>query len=372
MELLIKVMIYVMVYAGSALMVYNIIGFIRFAAFIKSQGCKNRIHTAVIFPIILLVMFLLGYLAVGIIGKPDLIVSGILFGGSIFVFIMYRMLHRVTLSIIENDKLKSELKSSEEVSKAKTVFLSTVSHELRTPMNMIIGYDTLALSDPSLSESAKDQLVKIGQSADHMLTLINGILDLNSFESGELSAKPEPFSVPDISDRLSMMTEEMCEKKGLDDKFSASDIEDLTVNGDMRMIRSAIVRIIENAVKYTDAPGTVSLSVSAGKEKNCLIFTVSDTGSGISQEFLPHIYEAFAQEDGGSTSKYSGSGLSMTLVRKYVDLLNGGIDIKSGKGIGTTVTVTVPVTVAVPIESDRKQDKTEQHADGSRIKQNSR
>ena len=154
---MIKWIVNAMIYLGSTLMVYNIIGFIRFARRIQEDKKWDRERAILYVPIVLLVMFLIGYLAVGIFGSPDLIVSGILFGGSIFVYIMFRFLCRITDRIQENEQMRAKLLAVEASARAKNVFLSTMSHEMRTPMNAIIGLDTLVLQDEGLSPRTRDR-----------------------------------------------------------------------------------------------------------------------------------------------------------------------------------------------------------------------
>ena len=177
-----RYIIYALVYLGSALMVYNIYGFIRFARDIRSRKNWDEENMILYIPIVLLVLFLIGYLAVGFFGKPDLIIAGILFGGSIFVYIMYQTLSRITQRIIEGEHMEAQLMAAEESNRAKTAFLASVSHEMRTPMNVILGLDNVALKEPSLPEETRGHLQKIDASARHLLDLINNLLDMNSIE----------------------------------------------------------------------------------------------------------------------------------------------------------------------------------------------
>ena len=173
---MIRNVIFGMIILGSLLMVYNIIGFVRFARRIKSLknwGGRNEILNI---PIALLVLFLIGYLAVGFLGDPDLIVAGILFGGSIFVYVMYRMLSSITDRILENEKIEAKLMAAEEVSRAKSAFLASMSHEMRTPMNVILGLNALALKEPDHPARTRQQLKKIENSCEYLLELINNIL----------------------------------------------------------------------------------------------------------------------------------------------------------------------------------------------------
>lgn len=160
-------LIHLLVYLGSALMLYNIYGFISFARFIQRLHSWRHSNGILYLPIALLILFLAGYLAVGVFGRPDLIVAGILFGGSIFVLIMYKLLSSITQRILESEreKAEAELKAAEETNRAKSSFLASISHEMRTPMNMILGMNAIALKNPHLEPETKDQLEKIELSA---------------------------------------------------------------------------------------------------------------------------------------------------------------------------------------------------------------
>ena len=165
---MIRWLIYGMVYAGSALMVYNIYGFIRFVRYVRERGNWDKKSALLNVPVILLCLFLMGYLGVGLFGKPDLLVAGILFGGSIFVFVMYLLLSRITAQIIKNEHLEAELKTAEESNRVKNEFLATISHEMRTPLNVILGMDELAQMNPDNPPETQKQLAKIGSSGRYL------------------------------------------------------------------------------------------------------------------------------------------------------------------------------------------------------------
>lgn len=337
-------MIRLLIYLGSALMVYNIIGFIKFARYVRRLKTWTASAAILHFPIVLLVLFLLGYLAVGFLGKPDLIVSGILFGGSIFVFVMYRLLKGVTQHIMENEKLEIELMALEESSHAKASFLASVSHEMRTPLNVIIGLDNAALNDPSLPQSIHEKLLKIRLSARHLLGLINNILELNRAESGKLTLKSETFRLSDELEQVNAIAQALCDEKGLEYRTSVQGLASGRYVGDAVQLKNVLLSILENAVKYTDAPGSVRFDVSCdaqGEAADTLRFSVTDTGIGISPEFLPKMFSMFAQEDDSSTSRFGGSGLSLALSKQIVDLMGGKIGAQSEKNVGSTFTVTV-------------------------------
>lgn len=341
--------IYGMVYLGSALMVYNIYGFIRFARYVrglKSWGGKNRILQI---PIVLLVLFLLGYLAVGVFGKPDLVVSLILFGGSIFVFVMYKLLNGITQQVVESELLEAKLMATEESGRAKSSFLASISHEMRTPMNVILGLDDVALKNPELGPQTREQLEKIGQSGRHLLGLINRILEMNQIETGTLTLKNEEFSLSGAIEQVNAIAHTLCEEKGLTYQTSISEDMRIRCVGDEVQLKQTLLSLLDNAVKYTEAPGTVSFSaecVSRDEKTRTLRFTVRDTGVGISEEFLPKVFDLFAQEDGSSTDRYGGSGLSLAVAKQVVELRGGTIGVESKKNEGSAFTVTVPLPYA--------------------------
>jgi signal transduction histidine kinase/AmiR/NasT family two-component response regulator len=341
--------IYAMVYLGSALMVFNIYSFVRFARYVRDLGAWDRNNRILTIPIWLLVMFLLGYLAVGFLGKPALIVAGILFGGSIFVTIMYYLLNGITRQIVERESVNARLMASEETNRLKTSFLSVISHEMRTPMNVILGLDELELKNPALPPETREHLTKIGQSGRHLLGLINNVLDMNRIESGGLEVKREAFSLSEALGQVNAIAQTLCEEKGLDYVFAQPEERDAACLGDVMKLKHVLLSMLENAVKYTAAPGTVRFTVEAepaGEGARTLRFSVADTGVGIDREFLPKLFHSFEQEDPSATNRYGGSGLSLSLAKQLVELMGGTIRAESEKGRGSIFTVTLPLPIA--------------------------
>ena len=339
-------LIYGMVYSGAILMVWNIICFIRYARFMKQQKSWRRRGWLLQVPIVLLLLFLAGYLLVGIIGEPDLIVASILFGGSVFVFIIYLLLSRITQQIIEGERLEAELSAKEESSRMKTRFLATMSHEMKTPMNVILGLDTLALKNPQLQPETRDQLEKIDLSARHLLSMIQNMLEMNELENGQATLKNEEFSLKEALDQVNAITTTLCTAKGLHYETALPKTKDYFLYGDVTQLKQALLSVLSNAVKYTDSPGTVRFAVEVyprgDRKMNCL-FTISDTGIGIDPEFLPRVFDAFAQEESGSTARYGGSGLSLAVTKKMVELMGGVIRVQSQKNVGTVFTLSIPM-----------------------------
>ncbi|SEQ04412.1 Signal transduction histidine kinase [Lachnospiraceae bacterium NE2001] len=245
-----------------------------------------------------------------------------------------------------NELLSEALASAEQANKAKTAFLSNMSHEIRTPMNAIIGLDSIALNDAETPEKTKGYLTKIGESANHMLSLINDILDMSRIESGRMVIKNEEFSFPQLLEALNTMFSGQCQEKGLDYQCHvSSDVNDFYI-GDGLKLRQVLINVIGNAVKFTEK-GSVSFNVkkTAGYDgKSTLVFEVVDTGIGISDEFLPHLFDTFAQEDESTTSKYGSSGLGMAITKNIVEMMNGNIEVKTKKDEGTTFYITVTLS----------------------------
>ena len=243
-----------------------------------------------------------------------------------------------------NELLANALREAERANVAKTSFLSNMSHEIRTPMNAIIGYDTIALKDPNLSDETRKYLTRIGNSAKHLLGLINDILDMSRIESGRMTLKHEEFSFSDMLEQINTMVQSQCSDKGLSFECQMlGSLDDYYIGDDMKL-KQVIINILSNAVKFTRAPGEILFTVQkiAGFEgHSTLRFVVRDTGIGMDEEFIPRIFDAFAQENTGKTSRFGSTGLGMAITKNIVDMMNGSIDVTSQKGVGSEFTVTV-------------------------------
>ena len=250
-----------------------------------------------------------------------------------------------------NDKLEIALKKAEDASLAKTQFLHNMSHDIRTPMNAILGYSKLMegeLKDkdlPKISEYV-DKLQKPG---NILLSIINNILDMARIESGRMEVDENYANIEDIRQRLFDMFEDEAKKKNIDVKYTLN-IEHKHVMADVTKVEEIFVNILSNAVKYTPSNGSITVDVD---ELECnepgymVVRTdITDTGIGMSPEYLDKIFESFSRERTTTTSKISGTGLGMAIVKKYVDLLGGTIDVKSELGKGSTFIVTLKYKIA--------------------------
>jgi len=252
-------------------------------------------------------------------------------------------------TMAKNQALSDALTAAKEASKAKTAFLSSMSHEIRTPMNAIIGLDNIALHDPGLSDQTRDHLEKIGSSAQHLLNLINDILDMSRIESGRMTLRNEEFSLQKLLEQINTMLSSQCQDKGLSYNCRVlGEVADQYIGDDMKL-RQVLINILSNAVKFTPEGGSVEMTVEQTVKfdnKATLRFAISDTGIGMDREFLPKIFEAFSQEDSSSTNRFGSSGLGLAITKNIVEMMNGTIEVESEKGVGSTFTVTVTLMEA--------------------------
>ena len=251
------------------------------------------------------------------------------------------------------EALKDALAVAESANRAKTAFLSNMSHEIRTPMNAIIGLNNIAMNDPTASDQVKEYLGKIGASAQHLLGIINDILDMSRIESGRMTIKKEEFSFAKALEQVNVIVRNQCHDKGIAyDCQTTGQVDDYYI-GDVMKLKQVMINVLGNAVKFTPKGGSVRFLIEEGRRYNrnaVLKLIISDTGIGMSKEFLPHIFDPFSQEDATSTSKYGSTGLGMPITKSIVELMNGYIDVVSEKGKGSTFTVTLTLG-----ESDRKR-----------------
>ena len=243
-----------------------------------------------------------------------------------------------------HDILALALKEAEHANASKTAFLSSMSHEIRTPMNAIIGLNSIALRDETLSDQTRGYLEKIGESAGHLLNLINDILDMSRIESGRMTLHKEEFNFTDMLDQINTMVQSQCKDKGLTFESHIDGTIDGWYFGDDTKLKQIIINILSNAIKFTDAPGKVTFTVSkiaSYDNQTTLRFEIRDTGIGMDEEFLPRIFDAFTQEDASRRNKYGSTGLGMAITKRIVEMMNGAIDVESKKGEGSAFTVTV-------------------------------
>ena len=247
-------------------------------------------------------------------------------------------------TLAKNEALAEALAMADATNMAKTAFLSNMSHEIRTPMNAIIGLNTLALQDPTLTDQTREYLEKLGASAHHLLGLINDILDMSRIESGRVELRREEFSLSAMLEQINTMVTSQCSEKGLGYECRIlSKVEDHYIGDDMKL-KEVLINILSNAIKFTDAPGNVTFTVertAVFEGQSTLRFSIADTGIGMDEEFIPKIFDTFTQEDSTRKNKYGSTGLGMAITKNIVEMMNGEIEVTSKKGVGSTFVVVV-------------------------------
>ena len=245
-----------------------------------------------------------------------------------------------------NQELEEAMHTAENANRAKTTFLNNMSHDIRTPMNAIIGFTNIALKHETTPE-VRDCLNKIGDSSEHLLTLINDVLDISRIESGKTKFNPIPVDITEVGDVVIDIMHGFLSNRAIDFQVIRNKPEHPYVLADAVRIREVLVNILGNAVKFTNDGGKITFETSYHTHKDkrnmTVCYRVSDTGVGMSREFVEHIFDEFSQEEASARTHYKGTGLGMAITKRYVDLLNGTISVESKKGEGSTFTVCFPL-----------------------------
>jgi len=240
-------------------------------------------------------------------------------------------------------QLEDALSQANRASKAKSIFLSNMSHDIRTPMNAIVGFTALAVSHIDNKEQVKEYLEKIMTSGNHLLSLINDVLDMSRIESGKIQLEEKPCSLPDILHGLRSILQADIHAKQLELYIDAVDVVDEDIICDRLRLNQVFLNLLSNAVKYTGAGGIVSMrikeKVKLSEEQAEYEFRIKDTGIGMSEDFVAHIFEPFEREKTSTISGIQGTGLGMAITKNIVDMMNGTIEVKSKQGAGTEVIV---------------------------------
>ncbi len=253
--------------------------------------------------------------------------------------------------------LKKALKNAEDANYLKNAFLSNMSHEIRTPLNGIIGFSNLLVTELSIMENQElfEFASGIQESGDRLLHLLNNIIDISRIEANDMEMKLTPCNSNEIIESVSNLYKFKANEKKL--KFNTKYNEIPDVLADEQNITKIISDIIDNAVKYTDK-GFINVITDYDAEENLVVISVKDTGIGIDESYLKHVFEAFRQESLGYSRNYQGAGLGLPLAKRLVSLMKGDISVESKKGIGTTVKIFLQ-TSSAPAKIKKEEIKSE-------------
>ena len=276
---------------------------------------------------------------------PGVISAGLLI---LFLFDLIYMLYL-------NRRLVVTAREAETANKAKTDFLSTMSHDIRTPMNAIIGLTAIAERNLGDAESTGQSLRKISLAGNHLLTLINDILDISKVESGKLKLSPLTFSIVETVENLVNLSQPMVKEKNIEFFFHINRMEKEYLYADQLRLNQVYINILSNAIKYTEPGGRVSVEMREEESTvpGCvrLTYIVADTGIGMSPEFMETMYQPFSRQTDSRVNSIQGTGLGLAITKQMVELMGGTIDCQSEQGKGTTFTVVLDIPVA-----DRQRD----------------
>ena len=273
-----------------------------------------------------------------------LLIGVISFGLLLLLVMDFLYMHSV------NKKLRVMAREAEAANRAKTDFLSTMSHDIRTPMNAIIGLTTIAEKNLGDQEAVADNLRKIRLAGNHLLTLINDILDISKVESGKLNLSPITFSIVETVENLVNLSQPMIKEKNINFSFRTNRIEKEYLYADQLRLNQIYINILSNAIKYTMPGGSVSVDLREEKseKEGCvkLIYRVEDTGIGMSPEFLEKMYQPFSRQTDSRVNSIQGTGLGLAITKQMVELMNGTIECQSELEKGTTFTITLDLPIA--------------------------
>ena len=242
-------------------------------------------------------------------------------------------------------ELETALLRAESANSAKTTFLNNMSHDIRTPMNAIIGFTSLAASHVDNKDKVKEYLSKISTSSEHLLSLINDILDMSRIESGKVKINENPLHLPDLLHDIRTIVQPNIASKRLDFLIDTVDVRDEDIIADKLRLTQVLLNILSNGIKFNKTGGTIGIRVKQLKTAptgyGSYQFIIRDTGIGMKPEFQKHIFESFSREETSTVSGIQGTGLGMAITKNIVDMMGGTIAVKSEEGKGSEFTVSL-------------------------------
>lgn len=265
-----------------------------------------------------------------------------------------------------NRRLRATAELAEQASEAKTQFLSSMSHDIRTPLNAVLGMTELAKKRADEPEYVRECLDKITASGNHLLTLVNDVLEISKIESGKLVITPEPFELNEFVSSMESIVRIQAGLRGVQFTLDAHDLTVPCLMGDKLRLSQIYLNLLTNAVKYTPSGGRVELEVweEPAGETVRLCCRIADNGMGMSEEFQKNMYDSFSRATDSRIDKIQGSGLGLAIAKRLLERMNGEIQCQSALGKGTTFTVTVPLPAAEPGAEALQAAAPGQEADG--------
>ena len=282
---------------------------------------------------------------------------------TVFISVMALLLLLVVVSIVRVQRSGQMVRMEQETNKelnrlrlmaesantAKSTFLNNMSHDIRTPMNAIIGFTNIALKQEPKPE-VRNCLNKISDSSEHLLTLINDVLDISRIESGKIQFVPMPVDIVEVAETVVSIMDGYLNGRHINFRYDGGQPEHPYVKADAVRLREVLVNILGNAVKFTNDGGSIEFEVRylPGADDAHIVtrYRIADTGVGMSEEFVGRIFEEFSQEESSARTQYKGTGLGMAITKRYVDLMGGTIQVESRKGVGSTFIVELPMELA--------------------------
>lgn len=272
----------------------------------------------------------------------------------------------------KNDQLGEAIKEANQANEAKTNFLSRMSHDIRTPLNGIIGLLEISETHPDDKEMLKDNRKKMRIAANHLLSLINDVLQMSKLESGEIIIAHEPMDLKQLSSDVIAIVEQKAAEEGVTLTFDKNSdmIEHNWVYGSALHIRQIFLNIYTNSIKYNKVGGTIHTNIKLVKIENQVVtyqWTITDTGIGMSKEFVERLFDPFTQERSDARSVYQGTGLGMTIVKGLLEQMQGSIVVHSEEGVGTEFVITLPFEIAEKPEKVKALEQKTFSLDGLNI-----
>ena len=271
-------------------------------------------------------------------------------GGIITAGLLLLLAFNLAIMMSFNRQLRAAAEAADRANQAKTDFLSTMSHDIRTPMNAIIGLTTIAGKNVEDAAAVRENLRKINLASNHLLTLINDILDISKVESGKLTLSPVTFSIVECAENLVNISQPMVKEKNIDFNFRVNRFQQEYLYADQLRINQIYINLLSNAIKYTQPGGRVCVELREAPgqtDKTVRItYVVADTGMGMTPEFMERMYQPFSRQTDSRVNMIQGTGLGLAITKQMIDLMHGTIECESQVGKGTTFTVTLEIPLA--------------------------